>query len=453
MNILCYCDFACATGFSNVAENIILAYAKTLKRNDHIDIIGINYFGDIQELDANGFEVGEGKESIITLYSCYEKAKDKNDYYGRDSILYFCKEHKNYDILFIINDLQVISPMYSLLKLLKNQCYARNNEIKYIMYFPVDSQPHPWDVVAPDMFNPGKSAGIEIFDELITYTFYGKKCILEVIKKHSFTNFMKLSEKIKVIPHGANTTDFFPMDKNEKLIKFKREFFKCQDNDFIIGQVNRNSPRKDYPTSLQAFKIFLDRRKEQGLDTSHIKYYLHCNSMDQMGYDLFKIAAHLALSNENILLTPPGFNENQGVQAPTLNMIYNCLDLFLTTTTAEGWGLTIFEAMACMVPVIAPMHTSIEDIVNQRSLEMYEISLFNEVFLMADGEYIRYQSDPSKVADIIEWAYKDKECSSGVVSESVTKCYYEIKKMSWNKTTQNFISIFNQQKFKLSIVR
>src|SRR4051812_41572457 len=41
--ILALCDFACASGFSQVAENIVANLAATEKYQ--IDIIGINYYG------------------------------------------------------------------------------------------------------------------------------------------------------------------------------------------------------------------------------------------------------------------------------------------------------------------------------------------------------------------------------------------------------------------------
>jgi glycosyltransferase involved in cell wall biosynthesis len=38
-------------------------------------------------------------------------------------------------------------------------------------------------------------------------------------------------------------------------------------------------------------------------------------------------------------------------------------DLLITTTTGEGWGLSITEAMASKLPVVAPNHTACREII------------------------------------------------------------------------------------------
>jgi glycosyltransferase involved in cell wall biosynthesis len=38
------------------------------------------------------------------------------------------------------------------------------------------------------------------------------------------------------------------------------------------------------------------------------------------------------------------------------------MDCFITTSMAEGWGLTLSEAMCCELPVIYGNHTSFKEI-------------------------------------------------------------------------------------------
>jgi glycosyltransferase involved in cell wall biosynthesis len=51
------------------------------------------------------------------------------------------------------------------------------------------------------------------------------------------------------------------------------------------------------------------------------------------------------------------------VSAKMLNLIFNSADVFLSTTKGEGWGLNVHQARACGVPVIAPNHSSLPEVV------------------------------------------------------------------------------------------
>jgi glycosyltransferase involved in cell wall biosynthesis len=52
-----------------------------------------------------------------------------------------------------------------------------------------------------------------------------------------------------------------------------------------------------------------------------------------------------------------GFSESQ------LNEIYNLMDVFLLTTSGEGFGIPIIEAMSCQIPVLATDYTTTPELV------------------------------------------------------------------------------------------
>jgi glycosyltransferase involved in cell wall biosynthesis len=50
-----------------------------------------------------------------------------------------------------------------------------------------------------------------------------------------------------------------------------------------------------------------------------------------------------------------------------MNEVYNVMDCFLLTTSGEGWGIPIIEAMSCEVPVIVTDYTTTQEIVKDHN--------------------------------------------------------------------------------------
>ncbi len=96
------------------------------------------------------------------------------------------------------------------------------------------------------------------------------------------------------------------------------------------------------------------------------------NPKDEMGHNLRFICKQLGLvENEHYMFPTQGLIEEQP-EPKFLCLLYNSLDVFLTTTTGEGFGLTVLEAMRCGCPVIAPYSTSfMEFYKNQDETENY----------------------------------------------------------------------------------
>jgi glycosyltransferase involved in cell wall biosynthesis len=53
----------------------------------------------------------------------------------------------------------------------------------------------------------------------------------------------------------------------------------------------------------------------------------------------------------------------RGLEDEELNVLYNAADLLVTPTMAEGFGLTLAEALACGVPVVSTDYSAIPEVV------------------------------------------------------------------------------------------
>ena len=303
------------------------------------------------------------------------------------------------------------SPMIPYLKNhLEDKKKANKKQFKSILYFPVDFA-----------LTPNLGVGIEFFDSLITYTEYGREQVLRLRPE--------LIGKVKVVPHGNNMANFFPLEQSE-VAAFRKEYFGVNADKFIVASVNRNQSRKDIPTTIFGFlEYWMEHNKNAFL-------YLHMNPKDPMGWHLRTILAQTPLVEGQDFMFPPKDDYNKGADISKLNKIYNSVDVFLSTATGEGWGLTITEAMACQKPVIAPNHTSIQEICanGQRA---YMLETMYPVVAMVDN-IIRFQSDIYEIAETLVTVKEDMDNSSPALKSKKEKAFQFVKSLDWKEISKTF---------------
>lgn len=146
-----------------------------------------------------------------------------------------------------------------------------------------------------------------------------------------------------VVPHGIDSDHF---------VSLPQGFGRAQvglsvpEGAFIVGNVNRNQPRKRLDLTIQAFAAWLKKSK-----AADAYLLLHCAKKDS-GWNLTQLASYYGIADRLILT---GSDEmHQMPDASLLPAIYASLDVQITTTLGEGWGLTTMEGMACGVPQIVP---------------------------------------------------------------------------------------------------
>lgn len=431
MKFLFYCDYASISGFSHVSEKIIKSISENITKGSIIDIWGINYLGDEKKISDN-----------VTLFSAYHeqnKLKGTNpDVYGRLSFLDRLRK-KDYDKVIVINDLAVICGMYGLLQNIKDS-YKNTfgKSLELIIYFPVDSKIRKWDImtVLPDDSTLGN---ISVFDKIITYMNFGKKLLEDALKKYMPNEYLELVNRIKVIGHGIDKENLNVKD-NSQLKLFKQRYFRANDKTFIIGQINRNSARKDIATSLQSYKLFLDMLEKNNGDTSNIRYYIHADPVDPMGINLYNVCAELEINANNVLFPPDGFNALNGTEDQYMGLIYNSFNIFMTATTAEGWGLTVCEAAYCDVPVICPCHTSFKEMRDELGFKFLTPDNIRETFFINDSERLRFQSDSVSLAFELYSFYSNY--NGGISYNSMIKQNKEAAiKLDWNEIGKKWCDI------------
>ena len=403
-NVLFYGDFNCDTGFGQVSKELVNNWAKD--KNMKIVVFAINDFAD------KPYEYLPN----VTVIPALSTAKEKKDIYCRIEFLALLFEN-DFDVVFCLNDIEIFNEMGEHFKNVKTEKLKLNKpNFKSMVYFPIDSEPRMVDLKV-----------LSIFDEVITYTQYAKGVMKPLVSDTQF-------KKIKVIPHGCNTTDFFPLSLEEKLQAKLELLGEGNEDTYLFGSVNRNSARKDLASLIMGFAMFKHTSQANAV------LYLHCNPLDPSGINIFRLCDRVGLEVGKDIIVPKDYNENKGYDVAKLNRIYNAFNCFITTTTAEGWGLTITEAMATKCLVICPKHTSLTEITDNGENTISFMYLQQSVFVN-DFEKIRFTSNPVEVSTIMGVVYNlrhDEQEIQDLATAKIQNAYDKVSAMSWELVAKQF---------------
>jgi glycosyltransferase involved in cell wall biosynthesis len=399
--MLCLFDYNSITGFATVSKNLISNWKRQFGDNLKIDIVAVNYFGEDYNESPN-----------VRVISAKLKDVAKDDF-GRYVFMRSLADI-DYDLVFILQDLGVIIPLVPHLKKIKDdKKEAKRKLFKSIFYFPVDFA-----------LTPNLAVGIDFFDQLATFTEYGRKMLLNLNPE--------LKSKIKVIPHGNNMKNYYPIESQKEKADFRKQFFGDNADKFIVGCVNRNQSRKDIPTTIFGFMEYWESHNKNAL------LYLHMDPKDPMGWDLRTILKQTPLVEGIDYMFPPETEKGyKGTSVEDMNKIYNSLDVFLSTATGGGWELTVTEAMACRVPTIIPRHTSFQILGGENAERTYYIQTLYPIVATVDN-IIRFQSDLYEIADTLDLIHRQLDQGESEVYNKIDAAYKFVESLDWKDISKKF---------------
>jgi D-inositol-3-phosphate glycosyltransferase len=149
----------------------------------------------------------------------------------------------------------------------------------------------------------------------------------------------------QVIPHGVDLSIYHPVSTVEA-----RRHLGLPElaGAFVVGNVNRNQPRKRLDLSISAFARWVHAQRLP----PEVYLWLHAANRDR-GWDLRQLAKYYGIA-ERLILTSEQMTSFTGVKESDLKFVYSAADVQLSTTLGEGWGLSQLESMACLRPNIVP---------------------------------------------------------------------------------------------------
>lgn len=453
--------FKLHTGFAAVTRNII---KRIRKLNPNIEWHYLAWFYN-PRAEAN-------YPDYIDKDKVYRTNGTKEDMYAENTFPKLIS-NKKFDIVWTIGDWWMC------------RAAARYNIFKnytFIMYSPIDSGPVP--LKSKEIFDKA--------DVLVMYSHWGQRVFAETFP----------TIKTIVIPHGVDINVFYPLSKEE--IRKMRSRMGIPEDKFMIGNFNRNQPRKNVPEMLHAFRYFLDAwkscprchaiffeskvKKSLKINISDIKKCPYCgysrlnegegkegkallflhmvfNSPPEQGWNLtekkwggspgglieeYNLSGHV-LHTENISV-------GIGVPDDVMNQLYNAMDLTLNVSAAEGWGLTGLESMAAGTISLVSNYGGHLDFV-ERPEQRVEISRFRpqpvtnvlwafpDILDFTKKMDLFYYDDPK----ILEQKYSLKVSLSGkALRELYAKMDREkvVKYYDWNRIAKMWLNLFENVRLK-----
>ena len=146
------------------------------------------------------------------------------------------------------------------------------------------------------------------------------------------------------VHHGINSNVYRILKESKGKLKLELGF---PEDCFLIGMVQANQfTRKAIEEQLKGIAIF--KEKHPQID---IRLYFHTQPNRIDSFHLPSLVQILGLKEivkfQSDYLGIKGFTENH------MARIYNSLDVLLSATNGEGFGLPVIEAQGCGIPVIA----------------------------------------------------------------------------------------------------
>lgn len=322
--VLWIADGGSTTGFARVTHSIGERLVR--KFGHEIHVIATNYQGDPYPSVEDPTPLG--------LY--VPNIRVASDTYGRSRFIELADKIKP-DVIVIVNDPQVAER-----HLFENQWDPEQLLVQHfpiILYQPVDGYDLP-----------------KRYDLLGKYT-----------NRLAMTKFgLEAMPDAKLVYHGVDTDDFWPVSASHPIITSGGRVCKtkadCKEaiglprDTFVVGRVDSNTGRKDYPAT---WKALVPLMKKYG----DITAYFHCKPRNvRSGVDLMAMFSR-DLETMPRFRVPAELDPNHGYKQVDLNAVYNAFDVCASTSRGEGFGLTLAEALACGVPVIAQNVSAIPEVV------------------------------------------------------------------------------------------
>ena len=222
------------------------------------------------------------------------------------------------------------------------------------------------------------------------------------------------------IPLGVDTTIYKPMPK-----KTARQQLGFDEDLYIVGMVaaNKGFPsRKSWGEAIIAFKLFYDKHPESVL-------YLHTTREpfgSSEGVHIDHLVARVGLPPESVWVIDQG-ELAVGIDEQRMAYIYNAIDVLLSPSMGEGFGLPILEAQACGTAVVTQDCTAMSEI-TWNGIATRPI----QPFYHAPLDYFWYLASPERVAGALDHIHSGARDARHIGIEHAQQYSWDNLKAHWS---------------------
>ena len=196
--------------------------------------------------------------------------------------------------------------------------------------------------------------------------------------------------------YHAIDLDSYSLPINKKELKKAKSL--GIENKFLVVRVDRHQPRKYWDLTLKAFAQFANNKSDVFLlGKCHPRDIVMWDDAKKEGVDLDALARELNIKDKVLF-------DDYFFSTPAMaDCFYKPADVFLTTTSGEGFGLSLVESMACGTPVICPNVPVLPEVCGEAALycKVKEKQWYNPMSVFHNVV------DVDSVVEKLEWAYQD----------------------------------------------
>lgn len=218
-----------------------------------------------------------------------------------------------------------------------------------------------WDNLPTPYFNRPHYESVDTLISISKLTYMVNKAVVQ-----------SKNTSVSYLPHGRDPEQFYPIKEKEELKSldfFRTHTLEGRDKDFVVFLNARNLPRKEIPTAMKGFASFCNHQLS-GEEAKKVILVIHTDPKDPNGPDLYSIREML---ERNSIHTCDIKFSSKKISTQQLNFLYNMSDTVLLTSSNEGWGLPITEALFTATPFVAPETGGIVDQMGEWSVNIQPI--------------------------------------------------------------------------------
>lgn len=259
-----------------------------------------------------------------------------------------------------------------------------------------------------------------------------------------------IKERPPVLPHGIDTDVFYPASPSRPLIipesDMRRMRPQWNQGDFriiskggakaVFGlpptrvlalRTDRNMPRKLYPALFRIMHNVFGRNPD-------IDLLVHCRVLDHGG-NLMDLCSKYPEDTARRMMFTQAHDSYTGLPRSMLAALYNAADIYVSPS-AEGFGLTIAEAMACGTPVVAMDFSAVSEVVGDGGKLVPIAETYDNEY---DHQWARPDEDAfaDAIIRLIEHPSERRELGQRARARIE-------KRYSWDETAEGFARLISE---------
>lgn len=313
MRVLWVGDAGCSTGFARCTD---AACGELHRGGWEVHVLGINYRGDPHEYPYK-------------MYPCIQPFDEGRDVFGVTRLPVLASRLKP-DVIVLLNDPWNV-PQYldyyarfvdGVRERGAKELADRMAAVPFVGWLAVDAQNQD-------------GSPLDALDHVAVWTSFAA----EELKRGGY------SGEPSVVPLGVDHDLFYPRDRAQS-----RRVVCPPDlpaDAFVVGAVGRNQPRKRLDLTVRYFARFVHDYR-----ATDAYLYLHVAPTNDRECDVERLCKYYDVPKGRVVVARPSIGF--GAPEETMPLVYSALDVLVTTTQGEGWGLPVLEAMACGTPCVVP---------------------------------------------------------------------------------------------------